>query len=196
MKGNKSMLILAKIGITLFTGLGTILLLILNYRANRISEKSVQELIQSREEEFRPYVFFDITFEEREMHFLVKNEGKAAAYNIHVLLDHDWKIWNSLITDKEYTFKDMGIAEEITMLAPGEEYCEWVDMSSRFFQNNEERKVRGKVQYEDEQGRPFVFPIEIELTPYEERVFMVRKDFDDLVRAVKQLRQEMERKLK
>ncbi|RME79148.1 MAG: hypothetical protein D6785_11440 [Planctomycetota bacterium] len=190
------MIILAKVGITLLTALGTIILLVLNYRANRISEKSVEELVRSREEEFRPYVFFDIIFKESEMHFQVKNHGKAAAHNIHITLDQEWKVWNSLSSEKDYTFSDMGISEEITMLAPDEEYCEWVDTSFRFFQNNESRKMTGKVQYEDEQGNPYVFPIDMDLVPYEERVLLIQRDFDDLVKAVTELRREMERKLK
>lgn len=187
------MIILLKVILTVATTLGTLILLILNNRANRISNQAVEAMRFAREEEYRPYVYYDVAFEDHEMHMVLKNSGKSAAYNVKLHLDQDIKIWNSLASEKDYKLQDMGMSKEVEMLAPGEEFKEWADVSFRFFQNNESKHLTGKVTYDDGAGRDFEFKIDLDLTPFAERVFSPEKGMEDLITLMDRMRMDLDR---
>lgn len=186
-------MVLAKLIVTILTAIGTLLLLYFNYRANKIARHSVQEMRITREEEYRPYIFLDIQFSDLEMDMVLKNDGKAAAFNIQLAVDQNIKVCNALVSDTKYHLQDLSISGKIAMLAPGDEFREWLDHSGYFFRNNEVRKISGKVVYEDAQGRKYEFPIDIDLEPFAMRSQVLRKDMPDLVKTLENLRRDLER---
>ncbi len=187
-------MILLKLIFTIFTAVATIILLALNYRANKISRKALAEMRRAREEEYRPYVFFYIDFTDDKINFILRNDGKAPAFNIQLAVEQGVSVWNGLVGETKYTIQDMAISNKLEMIAPQDEFKEWVDSGHFFFRNNEEtKKVSGKVTYENSEGKLYEFPIDIDLEPYAQRGQILRKDMNDLIRSVEKMRQDLER---
>jgi hypothetical protein len=80
------------------------------------------------------------------------------------------------------------------MLSPQEEYREWMDTSFRFFQKNTERRLTGKLQYDNGAGAHYAFPIDIDLAPYEQRHFTTEKGMSELVNSLENLRRDLDMK--
>lgn len=177
------------------TLLATIILLYFNYQSNKYSHLAVREMQRAREEEHRPYVYFDVHFENnREMHFVLRNEGTMAALNVELELDQNLKVWNSLVRrskEKDYFLQDMAIHDDIEMLAPGDEFKEWVDDTSQFFRNNDERRLTGRLRYEDTNHKKFALAIDLDLEPYLQRSQVFQKNFSDLVRSIENIRRRL-----
>lgn len=176
-----------KLVVAVLTLLATLILLYLNRRANKIAKKAVMQMQLAREEEFRPYVLFDLVFDKTSMSFVVKNSGKSAAYNIKLSINNDLKVWNALVGDEEYHPSDMAITNEIDMLAPGDNFTEWLDYMYIFFRNNKEKKVIGNLTYKDQDGKAYEFPIDINLAVFEKRGQIIHKGMGDLVKSAENI---------
>ncbi len=157
----------------------TFVLLFFNVRAMRNAQRSVNELRLSREQENRPYVFFDFELEGNEMYMVLRNDGRTEALDISLSFEGD--------------FKDMAISTPLEFLAPGDAFREWMDYRPMFFRNNETRRMKGKLSYRDVLGDTHTIDLDINLEPYYRQSQLVRKDIGELIKVVKQIQRHIER---
>ncbi|RME03890.1 MAG: hypothetical protein D6805_04965 [Planctomycetota bacterium] len=182
-------IILVKLIITALVTIATVILLVFNLKANRLTRLSIQQMENARKEEFRPYVLFDMEFDATHVFMTLRNVGKSPAFQVQLQLDQDLKVWNSLVGEEIYTPKDMAITDEIEMITPGNEFREWVDFSDFFFRNNENiSNLSGKVTYQDAAGNPYQFLIHLDIEPFRHRYIYIRKDMKSLVQTLERIR--------
>ncbi len=187
--------ILLKVILTIGTTAATIILLYYNFRTNQIASKTLKQLKGAREKEFCPYLILEVVFASRYndmvINLVIKNNGKSPAHDIQLNIDQDLSIWNSLISEEKFTFKDMTMSQMIEMLPPGDHYSEWLDRMDLFFKNNETPRLTGNLQYKDEAGNSYEFPVDINLEPYKYRVTMRDKGWVDLAQTLDNFKREL-----
>lgn len=173
--------------------LTTLILLIFNIRANRNAQLAVREMRLAREQENRPYVIFDLALDENELSFVLRNDGRTEAYDLHLTIKEKFQVWNALVGDTIYHFDDMAISQPLDFLAPGDSFEEWMDHRPIFFRNVDLRHLTGKLTYRDGQGRPYELAIELNLEPYYRQSQLIRKDMGDLIQVLKRIQRHIER---
>ncbi|TNE46756.1 MAG: hypothetical protein EP343_22045 [Deltaproteobacteria bacterium] len=184
---------LLQLMLAIFSVVVTFVLLFFNVRAMRNAQRSVNELRLSREQENRPYVFFDFELEGNEMYMVLRNDGRTEALDISLSFEGDFKVWNALVGSNVYHFDDMAISTPLEFLAPGDAFREWMDFRPMFFRNNETRRMKGKLSYRDVQGDTHTIDLDINLEPYYRQSQLVRKDIGELIKVVKQIQRHIER---
>ncbi len=163
-------------------------------RSVRLAGDTLSEMKAAHAEETRPDCILDVAFDGHDMDVYVKNLGRTAACNLKLTLEPDHVIragWTGGDhgPDNPWRISDLAmVAHPIEMLAPGERYSEHLDVSYRFFNNNEDRALRGRLEYEDEAGAKYRFDVALDLAPYAERSFVVEDDVEQLIGSLDRLK--------
>ncbi|RME79149.1 MAG: hypothetical protein D6785_11445 [Planctomycetota bacterium] len=161
-----------------------LVVIFLNYRANRVAEKGIEENKLVRELEKRPYVFFQIEIDlsGNWVNFVLENKGKGVARNIKLSLEQEILVSRQR---KTVPHTQMAISKPISFLAPGGRFEEYAEAARPFFQDNKDlSRVTGKVEYEDLQGKKLVSPVSINMKSIANRRFLVESSFSKLVNEI------------
>lgn len=172
----------------------TLVMLAATLRSVRLAGETLAEMKAAHAEETRPDCIFDVAFDGHDMDVRVQNLGRTAACNLKLTLEPNLAIragWTGggHGPDNPWRISDLAmVAHPIEMLAPGERYTEHLDVSYRFFNNNPERVLRGRLEYEDEAGSKYRFDVDLDLAPYAERSFVVEDDIEQLLGSLERLK--------
>ncbi len=176
------------------TSLLTVIVVIyLNYRASLMAEMALHESQLAREQEYRPYVYFQIVSDSRtrSVNFRVINRGRHIATNIRLHLDQ--KLYRN--KEKETTVDELAVFQGLSFLAPGGTFEEYVNFTNTFFRSNEDIKVvTGTIRYEDSHGTSYESKIRVPLQALYQRMNFHEVDFHALVESVEDLERTLQRK--
>ncbi|TNE46757.1 MAG: hypothetical protein EP343_22050 [Deltaproteobacteria bacterium] len=163
----------------------------LNYKAEMLSELAIQETRRAREQEYRPYVYFQVYTDNRTraVNFRLVNRGRSVARNIQLNLDHP------VYVEADKTVDDLAVFQGLSFLAPQGEFEEYAGFPNSFFRANEDLKViTGIVSYEDTSGNQFKSSVRVPLQVLHQRMSFEAADFHALVESVEDIERVMQRK--
>lgn len=170
-----------------------IVVIYLNYRANKTAERAIKETQLVMELENRPYVYFNILLEDSWLNFILVNKGKSVAKNIKFTIDQ--KLVMDVRIDgenKDVPVTDLAIFDTISFLTPGSNFKEFVQASHIFFQKNEAHKeITGKIEYESVNGKIYTTPVHLNLEALKKKRRLIESDFEKLVQCVERLEMKM-----
>ena len=173
--------------VSLFTLLVVILL---NYRSNKMAELSIRETRLTRELEMRPYVYFNILLDHGGgvINFSLYNRGKGIAKNIRLHFDQPIIIDK----DKNRSAKDLQICQPISFLAPQRDFNEFVGITHLFFKENEEvKELTGRIEYQDATGKTYTSPLHINIKALSKRITLRHPTFHNLVDEIERMEQDI-----
>lgn len=183
----------------LFAGISLVAMLVviyLNYRANKMSELAIEETRLGRELEGRPYVYFNILLDQggSVVDFCLSNHGRGVARNVRLVLEQNLKISQRR---EKVAVKEMAIFKPISFLAPQGAFREFADMGHIFFKDNAECEVvTGKVDYEDAGGKTYTSPVRINLKALGSKRSLIMPTMHNLVDTVEQIARVVQQKRK
>lgn len=162
----------------------------LNYRAEMLSERAIQETRRAREQEYRPYVYFQIYIDNRTraVNFRLVNRGRSIARNIQLKLD------DKVYRDEGKPVEDLAVFQGLSFLAPDGEFEEYAGFPNTFFRSNEDLKVmKGVVSYEDTSGNQYQSSIRVPLQAIAQRMSFEEADLHALVETLEDMERMMQR---
>ncbi|MCR4316228.1 MAG: hypothetical protein NUW37_07770 [Planctomycetes bacterium] len=181
---------------TLLYVLFTVVVIVQTKRAARDSRLAIKEMQASREAEFRPQVFFDLTFNYNQgtVFANIENKGRMTAHDISFkfsesvsLIDvsHDD---NGNRKEKEIALAEARWLKNLNSLIPGRSFKIFLGVTGSFLKLNRGKRQLGFVEYRDPTGKNlYREPIDIEVEDYVEMAQLRESDMQDLIRSIKDI---------
>lgn len=147
----------------------------------KISEMTLHEMKETRDEEYAPYVVIYFDYSKQVMELVIKNIGKTIAKNVRLQFDPN------LINSQEEKFDSL-INEKIDSIPPGYEIRSFFDLSHSYFQKKSSPlKYTVKIIYfGNKPEKEILSSYILDLTHLESLLFLESKGMDELVKAVEQ----------
>ena len=98
----------------------------------------------------RPEVIVDFAVENGLLNIYLKNIGDGSAYRVRTVFD---KHFYGL--DGGKCISRMRLFREVPFMAPGKEFCQFVDLMSRYAKRKEPLRIKAVVSYRDRAGHRY-----------------------------------------
>jgi len=173
--------------------LGLVVVVYLNYRANKMAEKAIEETNTALEQENRPYVFFQISLDEgyQVVNASVMNKGKGIAKNISISLEQPIYINK----EKGETIDSLSMMKGVPFLPPQGKITSFLGFPYNFFKGNEEvDTIGGKIMYQNASGKTFESPLVISMKTLRGKRSLKKPGMTELIRLVEDFERTMQRK--
>ncbi|RME03889.1 MAG: hypothetical protein D6805_04960 [Planctomycetota bacterium] len=160
----------------------------LNYEANKLAEKGVEEGKLIWELENRPYVYFQIDMDlgANTISFCLYNRGKGIAKNIRLELKENL---TCIPGREEIPVQKIAMLQEgLAFLAPEGKFLELVGDTPTFFRINKDiPELHGTIFYEDAAGKKYQTPVRVNLKALGKRREVVPAGIDQVVQVLEDI---------
>jgi hypothetical protein len=112
--------------------------------------------------QYRPEVILDFSIEEGMLTVSLKNIGRASAYVIKTEFDKPFYGLNG-----EKCISRMRLFRRLDFMAPGKEFCQFVDILANYAKRKEPMRIKATVSYRDRDGNRYV-----ETMPHDLRIYL------------------------
>jgi hypothetical protein len=153
-------------------------------QAKEISEKHLKLVADLEKQRSRPYVLFNLYNENGRTFATVKNYGLTSANDVKISVEP------KLIRASSHG-ESILTSQTIFFLPPNFEIKDNVGTTSDFYQNFEEAKFSGKVNYKDSFGNEYENDFYIDLDAFKRRIFTKDVSTKEIVEELKRINQNL-----
>jgi hypothetical protein len=136
--------------------LATLVLVILAQRQASLTQRSLDFASASEKAKYRPYVLFDIVYEEVVAYARLRNSGASPALDVRISVTPRLH-WND--NDEGVGFIEKGVS----LLAPARELSQPFGWTREFFEQYPSLKFNGSITYKDSEGQNYTEAIALDL---------------------------------
>lgn len=170
----------------IFYILTTLVFILATFRSNKLARDSQEEMRKMHQEEMRPRVIFDILVKPGDpVHVHLQNIGRTPARNVKLNLTQDVTFGRD---DDKRKLMDLNFLQSTESLAPDRNIRSLIAWRpDLFLKENEGKIIKGTISYADLSGQTYTEDISIDVEDYVMVTDVLKKNMDDLVRAVEEL---------
>jgi hypothetical protein len=153
-------------------------------QAKEISEKHLKLMADLEKQRSRPYVLFNLYNESGKTFATIKNYGLTSANDIRIFVEP--KLTRASLGDESILTSQTSF-----FLPPNFEIKDNMGLSPDFYQNFEEAKFSGKVNYKDSFGNEYENDFYIDLDVLRRRIFTKEVSTKEIVEELNQINQNL-----
>jgi len=177
--------------LTLIYVVATVVIVIVQIRANRLSAKNIETIVSLEKERTRPSILFRL--EPRDHGFIfvsVRNIGESTAFDVEIQVAPEPK--RNVDGKGDIRFLREGIAS----LPPGGELSTLVCPFEELKEQCDELFFEGEVKYRRRDNTIYQEPFKIDLSAHEDLIHFEKKTVHDVVKMLKKFRRDFRKLLR
>lgn len=151
--------------------------------------RMVKQMVDTAEDESRPFIIVDMEYDDGVINFSLRNIGKTPARNIRAKIEPDINLMN------KKTLNNTLFAKPISLMPPGKEIKTFVGMHYELLKEDQPKVFEILVEYEWKKKKAKESYI-IDLSVYQNLTYVVRKNIHHVAKSLEELDKKISRVIK